>query len=73
VSRFLDHRQSVEQAGDPTPMFGRPVGCWHAWFAWKPVRTFDRRLSWLRWVKRRCIQKHDYLDGGADFWWQFKR
>jgi hypothetical protein len=69
-----EHRLwALEQAGDPTPFFGLPVGDWHAWFAWKPVRTFDGRLCWLRWVKRRYIQKHACLSGGPNFWWQFKR
>jgi hypothetical protein len=53
------------------PCFGAPVGPWHRWFAWRPVRTFDMRLVWLRWVGRRCIQKHDYITGGGDFWWQY--
>jgi len=56
---------------DPRPLFGEPVGPWHDWFAWKPVHTYDQRLVWLRWVKRRCIQKHSYLTGGADFWFQY--
>jgi len=53
------------------PRFGNPVGPWHWWFAWRPIKTYDRRTVWLRWVLRRCIQKHEYLTGGDDFWWQF--
>lgn len=56
---------------DPRPAFGDPVGPWRSWFAWKPVRTFDGVWMWLRRVKRRRIQKHDYLPGGPDFWWQY--
>ena len=58
---------------DPNPkmMFGDPIGPWHDWFAWFPIRTFDQRFAWLRKVRRRCIQKHQYLHGGADFWWQY--
>lgn len=53
------------------PMFGDPVGPWHQWFAWKPVRSYDQRLIWLRRCWRRTIQKHQYLYGGADFWFQY--
>lgn len=58
---------------DPEPkmMFTDPVGPWHWWFAWHPVRTFDQRLVWLRWCRRRCMQKHQYLYGGPDFSWQY--
>ncbi|QIG76661.1 hypothetical protein EVC28_037 [Rhizobium phage RHph_I1_23] len=58
---------------DPNPqmMFGEPVGPWHDWFAWFPIRTYDQRLVWLRWVRRRSILKHWYLHGGPDFWWQY--
>ena len=57
---------------DPIPMFGCPIGPWHDHFAWLPIRTYDRRLAWFCWVHRRCIQKHSYLTGGADFWWQYR-
>ena len=55
-----------------SPLFGSPVANWTPWFAWRPVRTYDgrRRLFWM--VERRLIQKHQFLDGGADFWWQYK-
>lgn len=56
---------------DPRPTFGDPVGPWHWWFAWKPVRTYDNRRVWLRWVRRRNVQKHEYLHGGGDRWWQY--
>ena len=55
----------------PLPMFGDPCGEWHRWFAWRPVRSYDGRLAWLRFVSRRGIQKHQYLHGGADFWFQY--
>jgi hypothetical protein len=55
----------------PEPRYGYPIGEWHTWFAWFPIYTFDRRLAFLRFVKRRCIEKYDYLDGGAEFWWQY--
>ena len=55
------------------PQFGFPVAAWHFWFAWFPIRTFDGRLTWLRRVKRRLIQKHDYLNGGPTNWWQYSR
>lgn len=56
---------------NPIPLFGSPVGPWHDHFAWWPVRTYDGRLAWLRWVRRRSIQKHYYLFGGSDRWWQY--
>lgn len=56
-----------------TPMFGDPVGPWHKHFAWLPVWTFDRGWCWLCFIQRRNIQKHQYLDGGPDFWWQHRR
>ncbi|UYL86609.1 hypothetical protein SEA_RADFAD_53 [Arthrobacter phage RadFad] len=52
------------------PMFGRPVGDWYRWFAWRPVETVDRGRQWLRIVHRRRIHKHHYLDGGGDWWFQ---
>lgn len=54
----------------PHPMFGNPIGPWHDWFCWYPTRTYDGRLVWLRWLRRRRIQKHSYLFGGPDAWWQ---
>ena len=58
---------------DPAlPQFGDPVGPWHSHFAWYPVRSYDRRFIWFRRCLRRAIQKHHYLDGGSDFWWQYK-
>lgn len=57
---------------NPMPMFGSPIGPWHDWFAWKPVRTYDERLVWFRWVRRRNIQLHSYLPSrGPDRWWQY--
>jgi hypothetical protein len=56
---------------DPKMMFIDPVGDWHWWFAWHPVRSYDQRFIWLRWCRRRCMQKHQYLTGGPDFSWQY--
>jgi hypothetical protein len=53
------------------PRFGSPIGPWHKWWAWRPVHSYDRRLIWLRPCWRRCIQKHNYLDGGGEFWFQY--
>ena len=52
------------------PRFGEPVGPWFHWFAWRPVETVDRGRCFLRPVWRRRIQKHSFLTGGADFWFQ---
>jgi hypothetical protein len=57
----------------PQPQFGFPVAPFHRWFAWRPVRTYDGRLTWFRFVWRRLIQKHDYLHGRAAQWWQYAR
>ncbi|ESZ60682.1 hypothetical protein NL532_24275 [Mesorhizobium sp. C120A] len=56
---------------NPTPFFGDAIGPWHDHFAWLPIRTYDQRLVWLKWCRRRCVQKHQYLDGGGDFWFQY--
>lgn len=56
---------------EPRPMFGDPIGPWHPWFAWLPVRSYDHRLAWMRFVSRRRIQLHHYLTGGPDQWWQY--
>lgn len=56
---------------DPKPIFGDAIGPWRPWFAWYPVESFDGVWMWLRTVGRRRIQKHEYLYGGADFWWQY--
>jgi hypothetical protein len=56
---------------DPQPLFGSAVGPWHRHFALLPVKSYDQRAIWLCWCWRRCIQKHHYLLGGADFWFQY--
>lgn len=52
------------------PAFGEPVSDWFRWFAWRPVETIDRGWRWLRPVWRRRVHRHQYLRGGADFWFQ---
>lgn len=54
------------------PMFGNPIADWHWKFTWLPINTLDRGWIWLKFIKRRRIAKHKYLDGGSDFWWQYK-
>lgn len=54
------------------PMFGSPVADWHRWFAWLPVDTYDHGWKWLRFIYRRRIQKHWYLDGPDCRWWQYR-
>lgn len=58
---------------DPNPkmIFADAVGPWHDWFAWFPVRTYDQRFVWLRKCRRRAMQKHQYLYGGPDLWFQY--
>jgi hypothetical protein len=54
------------------PAFGDYCGPWHRCFAWKPVKTYNRRTVWLRMVWRRCVARHDHLSGpGDDFWWWY--
>ncbi len=61
-------------SNDPLePLFGRPVAQFHKWFAWKPIRTYDGRWIWLQTIRRRLIQKHQHLYGGADFWFQYAK
>jgi hypothetical protein len=55
------------------PMFGYPVGPWHWWFAWYPVRTWDGRMTWLRKVKRRLVQKNLHLSGPPADWFEYHR
>lgn len=55
------------------PKFGDPCGPWIRAFAWRPRFTFDGGTVWLRRVWKRHIQKHDWLTGGGDFWWQYRR
>lgn len=53
------------------PAFGEPVSGWYRWFAWRPVNTVDRGWRWLKVVNCRRIYKHQFLDGGPDFWFQY--
>jgi len=55
------------------PLFGDPKGPWIAAFAWLPVFTFDAGYVWLRQVWKRHIHRHQYLHGGPDWWWQYRR
>lgn len=50
------------------PAFGDPVGPWHRWFAWRPVRTVDRGLRWLRPLWRRRYQTKGHLPGPTYHW-----
>lgn len=52
------------------PMFGSPIAPWHRWFAWRPVDTVDRGYRWFRLVWRRRVEKHAYLPGPIDRWFQ---
>ena len=55
------------------PAFGEPKGPWIRCFAWRPTFTYYAGTVFLRRVWKRHIQKHPYLDGGANFWWQYRR
>lgn len=55
------------------PTFGRPISPWVKWFAWRPVKTEDYGLVWLRKVYKRRCQTHDYLSAPMMQWWQYAR
>lgn len=55
------------------PLFGDPVGPWIKSFAWIPHFTIDAGWTWMRPIWKRHIHKHQYLDGGSDFCWQYRR
>ncbi len=61
----------IDLSDIPYPLFGSPVSPWRKYFAWRPIKTWDNRFVWMRNVNRRLIQKHIYLDGGNDFWFQY--
>jgi hypothetical protein len=67
---FYNLQGNIPMSDKRKPRFGDTIGPWHRAFAWWPVRTYDQRLAWMRFIWRRCIQKHEYLYGGGDFWWQ---
>ena len=48
---------------EPQLMFADRCSDWVAWFAWRPVRTFDKRWVWLRKVQRAVFATKPYLDG----------
>lgn len=62
---------------NPTPLFADAIGPWHWHYAILPIRTFDhQRLVWLRWVRRRRVEKRlsaygRYLNGTPDVWFQY--
>lgn len=55
------------------PLFGTPTGPWMLTFAWRPRHTFDGGWVWLRFCWKRYVHKHQWLDGGPDWWWQYRR
>ena len=55
------------------PLFGNPAGPWISAFAYLPVWTSDAGWVWFCRVWKRHIQKHHWLDGGSDWWWQVIR
>lgn len=54
--------------------FSVPAGPWVNWFAWRPVKTWDRRWAWLRPIQRRLMIVKWHLEpGGGTEWWQYRR
>jgi len=41
-------------------LFANPIGQWHWWFAWLPVKTWDGRWVWLKKIQRRLMQTKDF-------------
>lgn len=62
-----DLRRGAPQ-GVAEPRFGHPIGPWHRWFAWRPVRTVDQGLVWMRTVSRRRYQSLPNLPGATYDW-----
>lgn len=61
-------------SGDPfRPLFGDPITPWRKGFALLPRDTVDAGVVWLVTVWRRRCFKHQFLFGGPDFWFQYKR
>ncbi|MER9912841.1 hypothetical protein NKJ71_19635 [Mesorhizobium sp. M0050] len=59
---------------NPTPFFGDAIGPWHDHFAWLPIRTYDQRLVWLKWCRRREVMKLYLFEGvgtGTEIWFQY--
>jgi hypothetical protein len=48
--------------------FGQLIGPVHRWFAWRPVRLWYGKWTWLQVVVRARVAKKDHLDGPD---WQF--
>lgn len=55
------------------PLYGFPIGPWIRSFAWFRVWTYDAGYVWLVPVYKRHIQKHAFLGGGSEHWWQYRR
>ena len=53
------------------PLFGSPISPWHRWFAWRPVRTYDRGWRWLVPLWRRRYQTKLNLPGPTDRWFGY--
>lgn len=58
---------------DMKPVFGTPMGPWIRCFAWLPTFTADAGHVWLRFVWKRHVMKKMFLDGGSDWWFQYRR
>lgn len=46
-------------------------GCWHRWFAWRPVWTPDRGYQWMRMVWR-CYTPPKYGVPGSCWTWNYR-
>ncbi len=74
ASGLLDKQMEEEaMAFEAKPLFADPVDDWRRWFAWRPVKTANAGLAWLRMVDWRPCVMHAHLPGGGDLFWQYRR
>lgn len=66
-TKVIDPKES-----DYYPYYGDPITDWRTIFAWRPIQTVDSGWVWLRFIFRRRIAKHNYLNGGSEYWFQYK-
>lgn len=46
----------------------KPLVCAQPWFAWRPVKTTNKRIAWLRILIRHRHIPHDPLYKDWEYW-----